>query len=474
MDYLDGSSTIATLFPSSFIVAVSDSAKEGLKNRFPNEWRKCSIGTLLRLTPEINDINNSVRDPTNGLAPHQVHRVVLRLTDLEDVILMSQQPQSSKSIESMKKQQQLMAVSSHDPDLINSSVTNNSDPSPWFTSWKTEFLSSLDRFDHEFIGAYFGCIFVILSADIDDFRRELTILQTKVNACSKLKFFFSSFIRYFVVLHVDPNTPATVVKSKQSFKDLVGMYSSGSVYLLDVSSPEIIITLEKDSPDEEPTQIFEQMSLNESGQQGNSHNDFNYRQEFSNPISSPINPTPLLDPLSPLLEQLPPFAPRQDSLSEDKEVTVKGNNVRNNVIWIPKKPEIKPVVCKELNDMLQALLRQLVESSLIPFIDKQVKILYDNISNKKGFGKQFTKFLGIRGGMQGLVNSSVIRGETNFKYRMESDEMQQRKIADMVMSVGLFELANRFYQYSRDDFRADGACIYFAGMFFVIGFCSLE
>ena len=432
----DLNSSISVLFPASFVAVVSDTCQVSLRQRFP----KCSMVSLLRLIPHISDVNASLRDPSNGVTQHAVNKVRFRITDLEEL--------SQEVSQASKDKRQLWAVSSHDPQACN-------DQSPWFSSWKDLFLTSLERFDHEFIGAYFGCIFIILSTQVDEFRNEVTILQTRVNSySSRLKFFFSSGIRYFVVLHVDPSISANDVTSKQAYQDLLSMYGSGCVFLLDVSSPNLIVTLEE-SLDQQPS--AKQVSLLEHKMTNMAlgSNSINFDDNNWNKAVGTVNATPLLDPLSPLLEQLPSFTSREDSQIEDSNHE---NNIDNCKMY---KKAVKPVVCQELNELLEKCLRQLIESSLVPFIDKQVKVLYDAVSARKGIRKSLKQFLGMTGGQ--LVNSSVVKGPVTFMYRLESEEMQQRKMADMVMSIGLYDLANRFYHSARDDFRADGACIYFAG-----------
>jgi len=51
---------------------------------------------------------------------------------------------------------------------------------PWFELWKHLFIDTLEWSEHDFIGTYFGCFFVITAKELDNFKDILASLLTQV------------------------------------------------------------------------------------------------------------------------------------------------------------------------------------------------------------------------------------------------------------------------------------------------------
>ncbi len=66
-----------------------------------------------------------------------------------------------------------MSCSQH-LDSMDSSLT------PWFDLWKHLFIDTFESSEHDFIGTYFGCFFVITDKELHNFKDILASLLTQV------------------------------------------------------------------------------------------------------------------------------------------------------------------------------------------------------------------------------------------------------------------------------------------------------
>jgi hypothetical protein len=385
--------SVNTLFPVHLILSSSDRCNQLLQERF-----RCTAGSLLRLFPDVNDITGCIRDPASSTI-HPVSRVRIDVVDLESL---SRPPLSSDALR--RRLQQCVAAYDSDDEA--------GDSTPWYETWKQTFLQNQERSDHDFVGSFFGSVFVLLSDELDHFKEILTQLQSRINALS-IKLFFSSFMRFFIILNPLSLRSYDVVSSEPSFREFVSCYGMSNCFWFDILQDEVVVS--------------------------------NEDYANSTPISH-ISTGQLSDPLSPLTEH-PPSEINGHLMEHENEIDKK----------VPEILSSKPVVSQSLLLRSEQCLRQLIESTLIPWTEKQMKFLYDAVSARKGLRKSIKQLLGM------APTSGLMRGATSYIYKLESDEMQNRKLADMAMSLGLYEMAFKYYHTARDEFRADGACLYFAG-----------
>lgn len=119
--------------------------------------------------------------------------------------------------------------------------------------------------------------------------------------------------------------------------------------------------------------------------------------------------------------------------------------------------------------------------SLLPYIERQIQQLTDNVANKKGVSRSLfsaTKrwFSPNRpAGTAVPVNnlmfvhyvysllSAILKNENDFSYAPDSMELQMRKLGDLYFMFGHYSMAYQAYHSAKRDFNADQAWMYYAG-----------
>ena len=117
---------------------------------------------------------------------------------------------------------------------------------------------------------------------------------------------------------------------------------------------------------------------------------------------------------------------------------------------------------------------EFISKSLIPWAERQIKILGELIAQRKGFRKSIfsaTKSLLSNMSSSTATLTKTITGSTTSLsgmpsgviYIPDAQEMQQRKLADICMIFGVYEMAYNLYYSARKDFQTEGAWLYYAG-----------
>lgn len=459
--------TLQLLLPVRFVLASSDTVNKQLNSKY-----KCSLGNVFQLFPNITDITGSIRDPSTTTAYHlsSLNLSIHPLSCLaqEKLVTTSIKDQTGSNNNSTNREQNLFSAVSKITvkDVTNLDNNNSEIPStPWFTEWKHQFLRTLSSCDHEYVDAFIGVIYVILIDEISSYKQIIVQLNETLSSLN-LKWFSSSFLRYFILLNLNSSVSASDVASNEHYRELISQYGSVNCFWYDIlDENDIVVAYDETSTTTVVDPSSSSINLPSNSihpPQGNGNVsvrnlNFNTSSILTDPLTSPESPEAVdfamintfknvnsdksfsnVDSLSIGNSPMPPQSQSHQLSSSNFVVT-------------------KPVVSQGILILTERCLRNLIESSLIPWSEKIMRLLYDAISARKGIRKSLKVFLGMAPG------SSVVRGPTSFIYKIDSDEMQARKLADLAFALGLNELAYKFYHSARDEFKADGACVYYAG-----------
>ena len=313
---------------------------------------------------------------------------------------------------------------------------------PWFDEWKKVFLNNFEICDHEYIGANFGTIFVITVEDLSNVKNLISDLYTQVKQTTNIRWFQPSFFKYFVVINTKNGQDKNLINEmKVFFDELIIIHGEKNCFWLDIE-------LNKD---------FNLIELNNGNSQ---QQDNDSSIELTNNNNQNLNDNSIInDPLSPILNNT--MGDLKLDNNEDDDF-FSNENVDNLNDF--KKSKTKIVYNESLLLKIDTLFKELLIKALIPWSERQIKLLNDAISVRKGFRKsiftatkQFLQMSSSTVNLRGIVQSN------NITYSPESNEMQNRKLADMAMCLRLYDLAYNFYYAARKDFQSDSAWIYFAG-----------
>ena len=117
-----------------------------------------------------------------------------------------------------------------------------------------------------------------------------------------------------------------------------------------------------------------------------------------------------------------------------------------------------------MTSVFETMLKEFITKTLIPWAEKQIKVLGEAIAQRKGFRRSIfsaTKSL-INNMSSSTVGLKVQSGAQSVVYLPEAPEMQLRKLADLSMSLRMYDLAYNSYYASKKDFQSEGAWLYYA------------
>ena len=316
---------------------------------------------------------------------------------------------------------------------------------PWFDEWKKVFLNNFEVCDHEYIGANFGTIFVITVEDLSDVKNLFSDLYTQVKQTTNIKWFQPSFFKYFVVINTKNGQDKDLANEMRVFFDeLIIIQGEKACFWLDIELNKDFSLLANDEPSDRADQ-----SVNNNN--GNSVAEINLSNS-ENQTNNLSNNNDLIvdDPLSPL-NSMGDLKQEADDFLDDVDSSKDA------------KPKIKIVYNESLLLKIDTLLKELLIKALIPWAERQIKLLNDAISLRKGFRKSIFSATKQLLQMSSTVNLRGMVPQNNVTYSPDSNEMQNRKLADMAMCLRLYDLAYNFYYAARKDFQSESAWIYFAG-----------
>ncbi|KZC06243.1 PREDICTED: trafficking protein particle complex subunit 8 [Dufourea novaeangliae] len=381
---------------------------------------------------------------------------------------------------------------------------------PWFEAWREMFLSVQFPSDHEFTKHFLACMIVVSTAEDNPLEKIQNMgAQLHLSIPGKLpKWFNNNTLRYYILVHdtvQDDRNKAEIV-----FTEMKNIYGANNCFLLQMnsrppgqiddnthlpdpwsqflakpsdtsvssgqsSSPrtpadiggvssmpsEVITDTEKTS--QAGTPIAPQSSVLLSP-------DENSTVSFSSGVSESVNThlevgqeavSVTVHPLSPTVE---------DTESLSSVVHTKGQAVSDTPInvnvWADSPSYVTTQHGARLStqdlERLRTLITEFCLKSLLPYVEKQIGLLNDVISNKKGVSRSLfsatRRWFGTnKPGIPGPTPSNAVI------YTTESPELQLRRLGDLCFMFGHYSLAYQAYHSAKRDFAADQAWLYYAG-----------
>ncbi|RWS25372.1 trafficking protein particle complex subunit 8-like protein [Leptotrombidium deliense] len=357
---------------------------EGAKN-LCNATIGCPLSRALQRCTVLKSLQVPFRDPTSNQL-HSITELRLSVTDIDDIPTKPNPATVKKilfdSVSAFNNSQHLENVSSFQ--------------TPWFDEWKVKFLSTFETCDHEFSGANFGCIFVMTSVELQNFKEVINSLQTHVKSIDKEQLV---------------NDNSVTPEHSQPFNELVAFYGLNHCFWFNLV---------------------------------NNHENNHVNEHSGNDVTDHIanyNNVDYDHPLTIIEEPVKGYIENNGINVEESKVTVDFSD--------------------KLINQLDLMLRCFVSKALVPWSEKQLRVLSESISLRKGLRRSLfsaTKSFFV------MSSSSVnFRGGQTVVYSSEANEMQQRKYADVAMCLSLYEIAYGFYYSARKEFQSESAWLYYAG-----------
>ncbi|CAL1544174.1 unnamed protein product [Lymnaea stagnalis] len=453
------------------------------------------IQPFCRLSSEVH-----IRDANNGT--HSIHNLRISACD------MAAQPLQQNVI---KKQLSDAVASTHgqtqepganDRISIGNYDLQLSSSSPWFESWREAFLQVLPPSDHEYLNHCLSCIFVVASSNGDPLSTFTSLANQQVSQQQQFpnklpRWFCQGILHYYVLLHdVVDGEQSRAEAIYQSMKATFGVHichllqiNSKSKNTLD--SIRTGVALQPDPWSQfltKPSQSLEsmdsdQLSLDESpnfpshlseGNQElnptNAMTDSFYDNNMEESGSSGITSSSSCDQFNHPLAS-PTTPPSRDTPSPDSDPTAAASGYQGDGRHSTYSGHYKSSIDRTQNkshgmclspsdhDRLRIFMHEFVVRALIPWAERQMKLLNEQLTSRKGMHRSFfsatKKWFGTKP-MPASQNTTVV-------YTKDAPELQLRRLADLAFLFQMYEFAYNTYHTAKKDFNNDQAWLHFAG-----------
>ncbi|KAG8041820.1 hypothetical protein G9C98_007124 [Cotesia typhae] len=383
---------------------------------------------------------------------------------------------------------------------------------PWFESWREMFLNVQFPSDHEFTKHFLACMIVLSTADENPLEKiQQMAAQLHQSTPGKLpKWFNNNALRYYILIY--DGAQEEKAKAESVFTEMKNLYDVNNCFLLQMNSrppgqmddnmylPDpwsqfLVKYTDLTSSDHSssprtpadtggvsamPNQVTSgtDKPSSQAGTPVTPQNPVLLSPDVTDKISlsseiSEVVPIPVevaqevvpvtIHPLSPDSEKR--FSSFTDPSTKSQYQAVTGSPINANV-WAdsPSRPVAQHGARLSTQDLerIRTLVTEFCIKSLLPYVEKQIGLLNDVISNKKGVSRSLfsaTKrwFGTSKPGAPGSAPSNVVI------YSLESSELQLRRLGDLCFMFGHYTLAYQAYHSAKRDFAADQAWLYYAG-----------
>ncbi|CAG7661317.1 unnamed protein product [Allacma fusca] len=310
---------------------------------------------------------------------------------------------------------------------------------PWFESWRETFLkfySEQQQSQHEFLNQFVACVLVIAAyeikspEDVSNILGKLSKLQLQhQQEWSHTWFFPAATLKFYLILHDNAND--NITNSEGCYQSLRTTYGGNFCYMLRINSAGL------ESDEEIVSDVWSPYIQKEN----------QIRRDILNSETltvfediEPVNVDEPFHPLSPASEYPPSIPPANGEFS--------ANNNENFLI------RGKCFTQKDMQNV-QIAVNEFIGKSLLPYVERQAKVMHESILNRRGVSKSFFSATKRLFGTGAKTASSIV-------YALESPEMITRKLADLYFLFGHYDGAYQLYHQIKKDFQADAAWVYYA------------
>ncbi|KAL3290126.1 hypothetical protein HHI36_023491 [Cryptolaemus montrouzieri] len=319
---------------------------------------------------------------------------------------------------------------------------------PWFEEWRETFLQVQYPSDHEYTKHFLACILVVSSNDSNPAETMIQLAQSLNQMYNSIpgklpKWFSSNILKYYVIIHdiIEGN----INIATDAYDSIKSSYGSANSFLLRMNSrPPGNEGVTEHVAD--PWSQYIHNNIKSSLETSNTSENIYELAEEANEVKTVFGERQNYHPLSPDNED----SVMNDKLGEKEDTALKQNGSKVHGL------------CLGAEDLenIKTLISDFTKNCLIPYVERQIQVLSDNISNKKGVSRSLfsaTKrwFNPNKPGASSMSN--------NLMYAPDAPELQVRRLGDLYFMFGNYSAAFQAYHLAKRDYNADQAWLYYAG-----------
>ncbi|XP_056336698.1 trafficking protein particle complex subunit 8 isoform X3 [Danio aesculapii] len=349
-------------------------------------------------------------------------------------------------------------ITAGDYDLNISATT------PWFETYRENFLQSMPASEHEFLSHYLACMLVVSSNEAVPTEQFLKLSQEQHRIqhsgdYTHPKWFIPNTLKYYVLLH--DISDGDEQRADSVYEDMKQRYGTQGCYLLKINSRSGSTGADEQMPDPwsqylhktsiHNPELYEEYAVNNVTENNISAEEDGLEQAVRDGVSD----------THPLQLDSPSDALNDESQAENMTKALKQTSVSSNSSPTPRG------TCLTLNDHdhIRQFIQEFTFRGLLPHIEKNIRQLNDQLVSRKGLSRSLfsaTKKL-FGGGKVPEKSIAELKNTAGLLYPSEAPELQIRKMADLCFLVQHYELAYNCYHTAKKDFLSDQAMLYAAG-----------
>lgn len=109
-------------------------------------------------------------------------------------------------------------------------------------------------------------------------------------------------------------------------------------------------------------------------------------------------------------------------------------------------------------EQIKLLIHEFCTRALLPYVERQINILSDFVTNKKGVSRSL-----LSATKRWFTSKPGTAAASTLLYSPDSPELQTRRLGDLCFMFGNYHLAYEAYHSAKRDFITDQAWLYYAG-----------